>query len=426
MTTCYEHGLKSLIADGSVALSQVDEAVMRVLKLKDSLGLFDNPFRALGRQRESLELLSPENMAVSEKLAGESIVLLKNKDSLLPLNTEGLIGFIGPFVNSHDLLGSWSWRGSQSAVETLAEVISRTFDNAVIAQKSFDIPSPSQESVGESISEAVGIARASDVVVLMLGEASTMSGEAASRSSIKLPQSQIDLVDQVCAVNPNVVVVLFNGRPLDLSDIEPKVSAIVEAWFPGTRGAQAVVSLLTGKVNPSAKLTMSFPRSVGQVPIFYDHDNTGRPASAARTGERYVSKYLDVENTPLFQFGFGLSYSRFVYGDAEVSPTEFDADTPLNVRVRVANESDVDGAEIVQLYIRDIVADVERPVKELVCFERVDIPARQSRVVEFELHADDFAYAHRDLTTRADKGDFDIMVGSSSEDVCAPLRVRLV
>jgi beta-glucosidase len=250
-----------------------------------------------------------------------------------------------------------------------------------------------------------------------------MSGEASSRSDIRLPQAQLDLFKAVAAVNDRIIVTLFNGRPLDLSDIQ-SAKAIVEAWFPGTEGGRALADVLTGAVNPSAKLTMSFPVSVGQVPIYYNVDNTGRPYENDPEG-KYVSKYLDVSNYAAYPFGFGLSYSKFEYGEVKVEDHEFDADNPLKVSVELRNVSERKGTEIVQCYVHDLVGEVVRPIKQLKGYERVTLAAGESRTVTFTITEEDVRYVHADYELDSDPGDFDVMVGPNSRDLSKAIRVHL-
>lgn len=275
----------------------------------------------------------------------------------------------------------------------------------------------------QAVEEAVTLASQADIVVLMLGETSAMSGEAAARTDIQLPQSQLELFNKVRAVNPNTVVVLFNGRPLDLNAIDT-APAIVEAWFPGTEAGNAIASVLYGRKNPSARLSMSFPFNVGQVPVYYNHLNTGRPADG-KMDEKYVSKYIDAPNEPKYPFGFGLSYSKFEYGKTRVSAHQFSAEKPLTVSIDVTNTSSVDGIETVQLYIRDVTAEVSRPVKELKSYEQVNIKAGETQTIKFTLDESQVRYVHTDLTTRSDPGKFSIMIGPNSRDLSEPITVWL-
>lgn len=419
MTVCYLHALKSLIEQGKVAKGLLDAAVMRILELKNDLGLFEHPFRGMDETMEAGVVFCGEHRQAAGKAAAESIVLLANQNAILPMGRTTPVAIIGPGARSRDILGAWSWLGRTQEAVTLAEGVRALSDGALISTQDFDYLQPTDTAVNE----ALDLARQADIVVLALGEPSAMSGEAASRSDIRLPQAQIDLFDAVHRVNENIVVTLFNGRPLDLTAIKP-AKAIVEAWFPGTEGGAALAAILFGVVNPSGKLAMSFPQSVGQVPIYYNADSTGRPYEA-NPGEQYVSKYLDISNRPAYPFGYGLSYSDFFYGPPSVSALTFGVARPLEISVEVTNRSEVQGAEIVQLYVHDLVGEVVRPVKQLKGFKRVTLGPGQCETITFTLTEADVRYAHGDGRFASDPGDFNIMVGRNSRDVAAPIRVRL-
>lgn len=428
MTLCYMHTLEGLISSGTVSESIVDESVLRILELKNELGLFEHPFRGADEDREKTVVFSAEHREIARKAAAESIVMLRNDDSLLPLDAERSIAVLGPGAQSPDVLGAWSWRGRTDAAVTLLQGLQELAadgedegrrPSVVTTQERCDYFVPTKSVVSESIE----LAKRSDVVVLALGELSTMSGEASSRSNIRLPKGQVELYEAIHEVNPHIVVVLFNGRPLDLHDIDG-AEAILEAWYPGTEGGAAIADVLFGAVNPSAKITMSFPESVGQIPIYYDEDNTGRPYEVA-PNEKYVSKYLDVSNYAAFPFGFGLSFSHFTYDSLVSSSNSFSAAEPVTVSVNVTNDSNVDGTEIVQLYIRDLVGEVVRPVKQLKGFKRVALAAGESRRIEFSLTEEDVRYVHLDCTMRSDPGDFLVSVGGNSRDLLDPLHLHL-
>jgi beta-glucosidase len=346
-------------------------------------------------------------------------VLLKNDDSTLPLLGSQKIAVLGPGAKSNDLLGAWSFKGEPTDVTPLGQSLRDEGMQITLGTEDFDYLDPSQKAVAE----ALKLAHEADVVVLALGEPSYMSGEASSRSDIRLPEAQIALFDQISKVNDNIVVTLFNGRPLDLRAIKG-AKAIVESWFPGTEGGRALASILSGAVNPSAKLTMSFPDNVGQVPVYYNVDNTGRPYENDPQG-KYVSRYLDVSNYAAYPFGFGLSYSDFEYGQVSVASDRFDVDEPLSVSVDITNTSDIDGTEIVQLYLRDLLGEVSRPLKQLKAFRRIDIRAKETKTVTFTITEEDVRYVHLDDRLESDPGDFDVMVGPNSRDLSTPIRVHL-
>lgn len=427
MTICYMRHLREIVENGSVDEALIDEAVMRILKLKNDLGLFENPYRGVDEETESKVTLCDAHRQSAREIAGESIVLLRNERKTLPLDEGGHVALAGPFAASHDILGTWSWKGVCEESVTLRDAL-READGSEgwlsVAQHTGN-PLDVDEA---AVAEAVELAKRSDVIVLALGEPQEWGGEAASRSNISLPKTQIDLyhaVRDAAGDHCRVVVVLFNSRPLVLSDIAD-ADAIVEAWFPGTEGGHAVADILLGGVNPSARLSMSFPVNVGQIPVFYNCENTGRPFNPETPDEKYQSKYLDVSNDPAYPFGYGLSYSEFSYGPVAVSSNEFAAGKPLEASVEVANVSDVDGLETVQLYVRDIAARVSRPIRQLKDFKRVRIAAGETVTVRFTLDEADVRYVHPDLTEASDPGEFDVWIAPNSRDLGAAARVSLI
>lgn len=427
MTICYMRHLREIVENGSVDEALIDEAVMRILKLKNDLGLFENPYRGVDEETESKVTLCDAHRQSAREIAGESIVLLRNERKTLPLDEGGYVALAGPFAASHDILGAWSWKGVCEESVTLRDAL-READGSEgwlsVAQHTGN-PLDVDEA---AVAEAVELAKRSDVIVLALGEPQEWGGEAASRSNISLPKTQIDLyhaVRDAAGDHCRVVVVLFNSRPLVLSDIAD-ADAIVEAWFPGTEGGHAVADILLGGVNPSARLSMSFPVNVGQIPVFYNCENTGRPFNPETPDEKYQSKYLDVSNDPAYPFGYGLSYSEFSYGPVAVSSNEFAAGKPLEASVEVANVSDVDGLETVQLYVRDIAARVSRPIRQLKDFKRVRIAAGETVTVRFTLDEADVRYVHPDLTEASDPGEFDVWIAPNSRDLGAAARVSLI
>lgn len=427
MTICYMRHLREIVENGSVDEALIGEAVMRILKLKNDLGLFENPYRGVDEETESKVTLCDAHRQSAREIAGESIVLLRNERKTLPLDEGGHVALAGPFAASHDILGAWSWKGVCEESVTLRDAL-READGSEgwlsVAQHTGN-PLDVDEA---AVAEAVELAKRSDVIVLALGEPQEWGGEAASRSNISLPKTQIDLyhaVRDAAGDHCRVVVVLFNSRPLVLSDIAD-VDAIVEAWFPGTEGGHAVADILLGGVNPSARLSMSFPVNVGQIPVFYNCENTGRPFNPETPDEKYQSKYLDVSNDPAYPFGYGLSYSEFSYGPVAVSSNEFAAGKPLEASVEVANVSDVDGLETVQLYVRDIAARVSRPIRQLKDFKRVRIAAGETVTVRFTLDEADVRYVHPDLTEASDPGEFDVWIAPNSRDLGAAARVSLI
>ncbi|WP_375179231.1 glycoside hydrolase family 3 N-terminal domain-containing protein [Enterococcus rotai] len=409
MTTCYTENLKNLIEEKTLDEAILDEAVLRILTLKNDLGLFENPHRGADIALEKEVVLSKEHREIARDVAKKSIVLLKN-EAMLPLSKQEKVAIVGPAADSHDVIGVWSWQGKKEEAVSLAQGVSELAAEYVIGTEAFDYFKPTQAA----IDEAIALAKEADKVILALGEEEWMSGEASSRSDIRLPQAQLDLFKAIQAVNDQIIVTLYNGRPLDLQGID-SAKAIVEAWFPGTEGGAALADILYGEYNPSARLSMSFPETVGQVPVYYNYDNTGRPYKPG--DEKYVSKYLDVSNFAKYPFGFGLGYSQFVYTDLKLSKNEMKLHETITASVTIENQSERTGQETVQLYIRDQVGEVVRPVKELKGFEKVTIKAHEKKTVQFTISEELLRYVHSDQAFTSDAGTFDIMIGANSRDV---------
>jgi len=421
MTPCYVHHLAKLVETGAVDESLIDEAVMRILQLKHKLGLFDRPHRGADPEREKEIMFCEAHRSVSRELAEKSCVLLKNENNVLPLSQERSVALIGPFAKSGDILGAWSWQGAKEDAVTLYDGMVSIMGNAHLSvAEGCGVEEPATE---QQLSEAIEAARAADVIVLALGEHAGMSGEASCRADIRLPQAQLELIESLKPLNKPIVVVLFNGRPLDLHGVVDQVDAVLEAWFPGSEGGAAVANLLFGQAMPTGRLTMSFPYSVGQVPVYYNAYNTGRP-HVPSAPDHYVSKYLDIPNEPLFPFGFGLSYTTFAYGQPRISSDVMTEELPLTVTVQVTNTGELPGEEIVQLYIRDLAGDVVRPLKELKNFRSIMLQPGESAEVAFAITEEQLRYYHSDLTFTSDDGQFLAYVGSNSQDA-AELRFRL-
>lgn len=410
MTTCYPEYLEELIDEGTISEELIDEAVLRILQLKNDLGLFENPYRGADEAKEKALVLSQTHREKAKEIARKSIVLLKN-EAILPFRSQEKVAIVGPGADSQDILGAWSWQGQKQEAVSLITGAQALETNLLIGKEVFDYFDPTEQAV----TEAIGLAKKADKVVIALGETDWMSGEAASRSDIRLPEKQLEFFEQLAEVNPNVVVTIYSGRPLDLNGIS-QAKAIVQAWMPGTEGGNALAEILWGYYNPSARLSMSFPETVGQVPVFYNSDSTGRPYDSA-PNEKYVSKYLDVGNDPKYPFGFGLSYTQFAYSDLQVEQTWFDAQTPLKISVSVKNVGSMPGEETVQLYIRDLIGEVVRPVKELKDFKKIWLEPNEEKLVRFELTEAMVRYVHSDQKRRSEGGKFTIMVGGNSRDV---------
>jgi beta-glucosidase len=421
MSPCYVNHLKELVENGSVDEKIIDEAVFRILRLKQKLGLFENPYRGADEKREQEVILCEEHRRVARELAAKSCVLLKN-EGVLPLQRDKKIALIGPFAQNGDILGPWSYLGSKDEAIQLYDGLKMKVDpSLLLVAKGCDIETGTEEQWNE----ALKVAREADVIVLALGEHSDMSGEAGSRADIRLPEAQLELISKIKPLNKPIVAVLFNGRPLDLHGVIDQADAVLEAWYPGTEGGAAIADLLFGDANPSGRLTMSFPYSVGQIPVYYNCFNTGRPKDAPDAQERYVSQYLDIPNEPLFPFGFGLSYTTFSYSEAALSSDCMTPEQPIYVSVNVTNTGNMAGEEVVQLYVRDVTGDVVRPVKELKDFQKILLQPGETKKVTFTLTEEQLRYYHSDLQFTSDAGTFIAYVGPNSRDVTA-LTFKLV
>ncbi|CAK4829751.1 unnamed protein product [Aphanomyces euteiches] len=383
MTACYVNHLSELVESKEVDEALIDEAVLRILNLKQKLGLFDNPYRAADPEREKEIVFCDAHREIACELAVKSCVLLKN-EGVLPLKLDRKIALIGPFASSSDVLGTWSWTGSKDDAVTMEQGLRNKLNGSaeLLVAQGCDIETGTEDQ----LQEALATAQAAEIIVLALGEHSDMSGEAGCRADIRLPEVQLELIRKLKTLNKPIVVVLFNGRPLDLHGVFEEADAILEAWYPGTEAGSAVAELLFGDANPSARLTMSFPYSVGQVPVYYNAYNTGRPQGAPDAQVRYVSQYLDIPNEPLLPFGFGLSYSDFEYGEANLSTDVMTEAEPIKLKVKLTNKGSVAGVETVQLYVRDISGEVVRPVKELKDFRKVALLPGESTEIEFVLN----------------------------------------
>jgi beta-glucosidase len=403
-----KHGAQ-LLREGKVSMATIDEAVRRILRIKFRLGLFDKPYA--DEAREQTRLASKDHLEAAREIAARSIVLLKNQGDILPLSKDlKSIAVIGPLADSQkDMLGSWSGDGRpDTAVTLLAGIRSKVSPSTKVTYaKGCEIEGNSTDG----FQQAVHIAREADVAIIAVGESAQMSGEASSRTCLDLPGRQLDLVRSIKATGKPVVVVLMNGRPLTIRWIAENVPAIVEAWFAGTQAGNAIADVLFGDVNPGGKLPVTFPLTVGQVPIYYNHKNTGRPADPKN---KYTSKYLDAPVAPLFPFGYGLSFTQFRLMNLQLSANRIRPDEQLKVSVEVENVGKRIGDEVVQLYIRDVAASRTRPVKELKGFERITLRPAQRRRVEFTLGPDQLGFYNREMHFVVEPGIFKVYVGTNS------------
>ena len=405
-----QHG-PALLKEAKINEKTIDEAVRRILRIKFRAGLFDRPYADEARERSTI--LSPTNVAAARAAAARSLVLLKNDRALLPLSKQTKsIAVIGPLGDSKtDMIGSWSGDGkAEDAITLLAGIKSAVPGATVTYAKGCDVNSDSSDG----FAEAVRVAQQADVVVMAVGESADMSGEAASRSSLDLPGRQLDLLKAIQQTGKPMIAVLMNGRPLTINWLAANAGAILETWFAGTQGGNAIADVLFGDVNPGGKLPVTFPRTVGQVPLYYNHMNTGRPPVE---NQKYTSKYIDVPWTPLYPFGFGLSYTKFRISNLQLSAANIRPDGRVTVGVDVENTGQRAGDEVVQLYVRDVAASVTRPVKELKGFQRIALQPGQKRHVEFVLGPEQLGFYNRDLRFVVEPGEFKIMAGGNSQDV---------
>ena len=401
-----------LIQEGRVSQATLDEAVRRVLRIKFRIGLFERPY--VDESREAKVMGAQERQAAAREVAARSIVLLKNDGGVLPVGSQvKSIAVLGPLADDRDApLSHWRGNGRPEDVVTLMAGIQARFANRPDVQVSHAKGCDVEGGKADGYAEAVRLARQSQVAILAVGEASAMSGEAASRSSLDLPGQQLGLIKAVQATGTPTVVVLYSGRPLTIGWVAEHVPAIIEAWLPGTQGGHAIADVLFGDVNPGGKLPVTFPREVGQVPIYYNHLSTGRPPKA---DSKYTSKYLDIALNPLFPFGHGLSYTRFRLSNLQLSARSIAANGRLTASVDLENLGDRIGDEVIQLYIRDVVASVARPVKELAGFERLTLRPGEKKTVRFELGPQHLGFYNRRVQFVVEPGEFQVTAATSSE-----------
>jgi len=427
--------LKKSLDEGKVTQAEIDQACRRILEAKYKLGLFDNPYKYCDSTRRGKEIYTPENRTIARKIASESFVLLKNDMNLLPLNKKGTIAVVGPLADTRsNMVGTWSVSARLDVPKTLIEGLKEvageqvkityakgsnltsdsTLENNALFGKSLSRDNRTEENLRN---EALRVASQADVIVAALGESSEFSGESSSRSDISIPDVQQRLLKELLKTGKPVVLVLFTGRPLTLTWENENVPAILNVWFGGSEAALAIGDVLFGDVNPSGKLTASFPRNVGQIPIYYNHKNTGRPLEQGKWFQKYRSNYLDVVNEPLYPFGYGLSYTSFAYGDVKLSASDLTEKGEITAEATVTNTGKRDGTEVVQLYIRDMVGSVTRPVKELKGFERIFLKAGESKTVQFKITPEMLKFYNYDLQYVNEPGDFEVMIGGDSEQV---------
>lgn len=428
--------LEQSLKEGKITEKQIDEACRRILTAKFKLGLFDNPYKYCDETRASKEVFTEANRAEARSTAAQSFVLLKNESNVLPLKKSGTIALIGPLANTaENMTGTWSvaarfkesitvLNGLQKAVGTQAKVVyakGSNLDEDEVLENNSTMFGKSlhrdKRSTKELLDEALKIAKSADVIVAAVGEAAEMSGEASSRTNIQIPETQKELLKALLKTGKPVVLVLFTGRPLVLKWEHENVPAILNVWFGGSEAGDAIADVLFGDVNPSGKLTTTFPQNVGQLPMYYAQKNTGRPLEQGKWFSKFRSNYLDVSNDPVYPFGYGLSYTTFNYSDITLDKTEIAGSDSIKVSVEVSNTGSRDGSEVVQLYIRDLVGSITRPVKELKAFNKVALKAGEKKTVTFTLTTKDLSFYKGDLSFGYEPGTFHVFVGGNSRDV---------
>lgn len=428
--------LEKSLKEGKVTEEQINRACRRILEAKYKLGLFENPYKFCDVNRAKTQIFTPENRKIAREIAAQSFVLLKNDKNVLPLKKQGTIAVVGPLAEAREnMTGTWSvaadFSKPSTIVEGLKEVVGNEAnilyakgsnlsedkayeDRATMFGKTLHRDDRSDEQL---LQEALAVAAKADVIVAALGESAEMSGESSSRTNLDMPDVQHKLLEALLKTGKPVVLVLFTGRPVTLVWENENVPAILNVWFGGSETAQAVGDVLFGDVNPSGKLPATFPKSVGQIPLFYNHKNTGRPLEDGKWFEKFRSNYLDIDNEPLYPFGYGLSYSNFTYGDVVLNSNTLDSKGEITASIDVTNTSNKDGYEVVQLYIRDLVGSVTRPVKELKGFDKLLIKAGETKTVTFKINAELLKFYNSDLNYVWEPGDFDVMIGGNSRDV---------
>lgn len=433
MSKIYANYLKELCLENKEIETKVNESVLRILNLKNKLGLFENPYGNSDTEKEKIYIMNENNLKEAKKLVQETFVLLKNENHVLPLNENQKIALIGPYANNISITGSWSMFSDRSKNNTILDIFKKRMKSGNLQYakgteilktedinrilKADGLPLISNENEinkeKELIQEAVKIAQNSEIIVLFLGEHYKQSGEAASRSDISLSKIQINLINELSKLNKKMVMVLFNGRPIQLNNIENKIDAILEVWFPGTTGAEAIVEVLFGDVNPSGKLVMSFPQNVGQCPIYYNHYSTGRPHIKDL---KYLSRYQDIPTESFYPFGYGLSYCKFIYRNLQLNKNKIKEDEKIIVSIEVENKSDREGYETIQMYIQDLYGSIVRPVKELKAFKKVFFKPFEIKNIQFEIDIEMLKFWNNNLEYVAEKGEFKLFVGRNSVD----------
>lgn len=428
--------LKKSLQAGKITQAQIDAACRRILEAKYKLGLFDDPYRYCNDQRAKTEIYTDAHRKAAREIAAQSFVLLKNNNNVLPLKKSGTVALIGPLADAKENMpGTWSvaadfskaiavLAGMQQTVGNNVKILyakgSNLHSDSLIEQRATMFGKPikrDNRAADVILKEALDIANQADVIVAVVGEGAEMTGEASSVTDLEIPKVQRDLLNALVKTGKPVVMVLFTGRPLALKWEQENVPAILNVWFGGSEAGYAVSDVLFGDVNPSGKLSATFPQNIGQVPIYYNHKNTGRPLPEGKWFSKFRSNYIDVSNDPLYPFGYGLSYTDFTYSDVKLSSTSLKGNQTLTASVELTNSGRYDGAEVVQLYIRDVVGSVTRPVKELKGFQKVFLKAGETKTITFRITPEDLKFYNYDLKYDWESGEFVIMIGGNSRDV---------
>ncbi len=429
--------LKNSLKEKRITEAAINTACKRILEAKYKLGLFADPYKYCNLSRVNKDVFNTENRNESRSIAAQSFVLLKNKDNLLPLSKDKKIALIGPLANNKaNMLGTWSvaanldkpvtiLQGLKEAVNDQAQITTASGCNfmadSILEHRFVNIHNNTyqrdERSANEMLAEAVEVAKKSDVIIAALGEGSEFSGESSSVSNIEIPEVQKNLLKALHKTGKPIILLLFTGRPLALKWEHENIPAILNVWFPGSEGGHAVADVLFGKVNPSGKLTTTFPQNIGQIPIYYNHKNTGRPLKEDGWFQKFRSNYLDISNDPVYPFGYGLSYTNFKYGDINLSSQSLKGNQILKASINITNTGKFDGAEIVQLYIRDIVGSITRPIKELKGFEKIWLKAGESKTITFNITPEQLKFYNSQLEHVWEQGEFEIMIGSNSIDL---------
>ena len=427
--------LEKSLKEGKVTMAEIDKACRRILEAKYKLGLFDDPYKYCDASRVKKDIFTAENRTVARKIATETFVLLKNENNLLPLQRKGKIALVGPLANTKaNMPGTWSVAAASDKYNSLyesmkqslagkAEVLYAKGSNLMYdAQREAEATMFGREmrdprSAQELLDEALNVASQADVIVAAVGESSEMSGESSSRTNLEMPDAQRDLLTALKKTGKPVVLVYFAGRSTVMTWEQENFPAILNVWFGGSEAADAICDVVFGDVSPSGKLTTTFPKNVGQIPLYYNHLNTGRPLEAGKWFSKFRSNYLDIDNDPLYPFGYGLSYTTFRYGDLQLSNNSMNERGKITASVTVTNTGNYDAVEIVQMYIRDMVGSVARPVKELKGFERIHLKKGESRTVSFDITAKQLKFYNSALNWVCEPGEFEVMVGGNSRDV---------